>query len=823
MEEARDRYIDLYDFAPIGYLTLDHEGKIEEINLTGAKLLGVERAKLIKRRFDLFIASRDRENWHRHFISVLLSDDIHTIEVKVERSNGSLIHSRLECLHLERTGMESRIRIALTDITENVLAYEALQESESLLRGSHTIAGLGSYVLNLRTGLWKSSAMLDHLLGIDGTYDRTIAGWEVLIYPDDRKMMQDYFSNDVWGLGRPLDQEFRIIRQNDGAERWLHGHGKIEFDVHNAPVKLLGTIRDITDQKSADQQVRIAATAFESQEGMVITDAEGIILRVNQAYTLITGYPSEDLVGKSSWMLQSGRQDENFYKQIWKTVSLNGFWAGEVWNKRKNGDTYPGHLTITAVKSDMGKTTHYVGTLTDITLSKKASDEIKHLAYYDLLTHLANRRLLQDRLKQALVSSGRSSKQGALLFLDLDDFKTLNDTLGHDTGDMLLEQVARRIESCVREGDTVSRFGGDEFVVMLENLSEDTFDAALQTETIANKIMSALNQSYDLAGHDCRSTASIGAILFKNQDHSYEELLKRADIAMYQAKNTGRNRLCFFDQSMQDSVNARAALEIDLFKALELEQLQLYFQIQVDRAYLPTGAEALIRWIHPQRGLIYPAQFILLAEESELIMSIGKWVLNSACAQIHAWQKDAKTRDLVLAVNVSARQFHQADFAELVQSALLRYDIRPNLLKLEITESMLLEHVDGVITTMTALKEKGVLFSLDDFGTGYSSLQYLKKLPLDELKIDYSFIRDVVSDHNDKAIVSTIIAMAHSLDLQVIAEGVETKAQLDLLRESGCLNYQGYLFGKPLPVAEFEAHLKSDSLPKTPREGNSAP
>ena len=557
------------------------------------------------------------------------------------------------------------------------------------------------------------------------------------------------------------------------------------------------------------QELRLAAAAFETREGIIITDTNGVILRVNQAFTETTGYTAEEAVGQTPRLLKSDRHSTDFYRAMWESIRRTGTWQGEIWDRRKNGEVYPKWLTITAVKGVDGVVTHYVGVHTDITERKAAEEEIEHLAFYDPLTRLPNRRLLMDRLQQALASSARSGREGALLFIDLDNFKTLNDTLGHDTGDLLLQQVAQRLNSCVRGGDTVARLGGDEFVVVLEDMSEHALEAAAQTEEVGEKILATLRQSYQLAAHECHSTASIGATLFSSHQQTIGDLLKQADIAMYQAKKAGRNTLSFFDPQMQTSIAARASLENELRKALENEQFHLYYQIQVDSLRRPLGAEALIRWSHPERGLVLPAQFISLAEETGLILPIGLWVLETACAQIKAWQQQALTRDFVLAVNVSARQFRQADFVAQVQIAVQRHAINPMLLKLELTESLLQEKVEDTIAIMNALNEIGVQFSLDDFGTGYSSLQYLKLLPLDQLKIDQSFVRDIATDNSDKAIVRTIIAMAQSLNLDVIAEGVETEEQRQLLLENGCTNYQGYLFGRPVPIAQFEALLRN--------------
>jgi EAL domain-containing protein (putative c-di-GMP-specific phosphodiesterase class I) len=360
----------------------------------------------------------------------------------------------------------------------------------------------------------------------------------------------------------------------------------------------------------------------------------------------------------------------------------------------------------------------------------------------------------------------------------------------------------------VREGDTVARVGGDEFVVMLENLRKDPFDAAAQAEAVGNKILASLNQPYQLVAREYSGTPSIGITLFNDQRQSIDELLKQADIAMYQSKKSGRNTLHFFDPQMQETIDARASIENELHKALEIGQFHFHYQIQVDSLHRPLGAEALIRWIHPVRGMISPAQFIPLAEETGLILPIGQWVLETACTQLKAWAQDALTRDLVLAVNVSAKQFRQADFVDQMQSLVQRHAIDPKLLKLELTESLLLENIEDTIATMNEIKKIGVCFSLDDFGTGHSSLQYLKRLPLDQLKIDRSFVRDIAVDSSDKIIVSTIIAMAQSLNLDVIAEGVETEEQRQLLLNSGCTHYQGYLFGRPVPIEQFELLLK---------------
>ncbi|OEZ63740.1 bifunctional diguanylate cyclase/phosphodiesterase [Duganella sp. HH105] len=568
------------------------------------------------------------------------------------------------------------------------------------------------------------------------------------------------------------------------------------------------THNDITERRQHEARLRIAAIAFESTEGMMVTDANSIIVQVNHAFTDITGYASDEVIGRRPNMLSSGRHDAAFYQAMHKAVATTGTWEGEIWNRRKNGEIYPERLHIAAVRDEDGRTTHYVAALTDITLSKAANDEIKNLAFYDPLTRLPNRRLLMDRLRQVLAASALSGSYGALMFIDLDNFKTLNDTLGHNTGDLLLQQVAARLRACLRQADTVARLGGDEFVVLIDGMSRHALEAAAQTEALGSKILATLNQPYQLGAHHCHSTPSIGATLFHDEQRQQpDELLMQADIAMYQAKQAGRNGMRFFDQRMQDTLSARAHLENELRTAFDHQQFELYYQGQVDAGGRATGAEALIRWIKPDGSSISPAQFIPLAEETGLILLLGDWVLEQACRQLRDWQREAATRELVLSINVSAKQFRQADFCARVRSAIERYGIVPARLKLELTEGLLLDNIEDTIASMTALKALGIKFSLDDFGTGYSSLQYLKRLPLDQLKIDQSFVRDLASDANDQAIVLTIIAMARSLRLDVIAEGVETPAQRQLLSELGCDAYQGYLYCRPLPAPAFDGWL----------------
>jgi diguanylate cyclase (GGDEF)-like protein/PAS domain S-box-containing protein len=644
---------------------------------------------------------------------------------------------------------------------------------------------------------------------VTGYSPEEVIGRNPRILSGGKKFKHEY--RELWDTllaGKTWSGEFHN-RKKDGSLFWERATISPVVNELGMPMHYLAIKEDITDRKFADAQLRIAATAFESQEGMFISDAAGVIVRVNQAFTKITGYSSDESIGQTPGFLSSGRHDAAFYAAMWASIGASGAWQGEIWNRRKSGEVFPEWLTITAVNDERGNIANYVSTLTDITQRKAAEDRIKHLAFYDPLTSLPNRRLLIDRLFQAIVSSTRTGREGALLFIDLDNFKTLNDTHGHGRGDILLQQVGERLVACVREGDTVARLGGDEFVIMLEDLSQRTSEAAAQAETLGGKILYALNLPFDLVGNEYHITPSIGVTLFADHQNSADELMKRADLAMYQAKAAGRNTLRFFDPKMQEAVNARVALERDLRNGLQSNQFLLDYQPQVDASGRLTGVEALVRWQHPVLGVVSPDEFIPLAEDAGLILPLGNWVLKTACLQLKAWTAHAQTEHLTLSVNVSALQFHMEGFVSEVLSTIKSTGAPASRLKLELTESLLVSDVDDIIVKMHVLKSCGVGFSLDDFGTGYSSLSYLKRLPLDQLKIDQSFLHEALTNSNDAAIVSAIVTLGKSLGMMVIAEGVETQDQRDFLIDRGCNHFQGYFFGRPDSVSALQKFFDS--------------
>ncbi|TAK60678.1 EAL domain-containing protein [Methylobacter sp.] len=663
---------------------------------------------------------------------------------------------------------------------------------------------LNNFLNDLSTQPWQSMAAAEKI-NAAAAFPLMRGGrciGAIAVYSDE----QDYFTPDLIDLMRGLTDDLSYALDN--------------FDHEKSRLK-------------AEHELRIAAAAFESQEGIIVTDADNNILRVNKSFTQLTGYSADEVIGKPADILRSGRQDSAFYAAMWESINHEKYWQGEIWNKKKNGVIFPGWLCVTAITNPEGLITNYVGTFTDISQRKADEERIKDLAYYDSLTKLPNRTLLFDRLNLALNTSGRNRTYGALMFLDLDNFKTLNDTLGHDQGDQLLIEVGQRLQNCVREVDTVARLGGDEFVIMLEYLDEQEVEAAIQAHAIAEKIRSNLAEFYllksnlDRAGSvpaatlppslavenktqhfvEHYSTGSIGFVLFKGHETSSEELLKRADLAMYQAKQAGRNVIRAFVPEMQESLNLRTSLEADLRNALDRNEFSLHYQVQVNSSRQPVGAEALIRWNHFKRGMISPAEFIPLAEETGLILPIGHWILRQGCKTLADWAKYPETRELKLAVNISSKQLSQADFVEQVRAILAETGANPALLKLEITESVILDNVEDTIIKMHSVRDLGVNFSMDDFGTGYSSLSYLQKLPLEQLKIDQSFVRNMVFNNHDSAIIRTILALGKNLALNVIAEGVETEIQHEHLVNYGCEIFQGYLFGRPVPADKFKQSL----------------
>lgn len=580
---------------------------------------------------------------------------------------------------------------------------------------------------------------------------------------------------------------------------WARSGGYILFFLVG-----LWSLRYYLQKVHLSQEMRIATVALDSHMGMLITDAAGRILKVNQAFTTITGYREAEVLGRSPHLLSSGRHDAQFYRKLWEALTTEGAWQGEIWNRRKTGEVYPQWLTISGVENSAGQSTHYVATFSDITDKKAAEHDLHHLAFHDALTGLPNRRLLLDRLDMVLKEIPRSEQLGALMCLDLDHFKSINDLLGHAQGDTLLQQAAERLAMVLRETDTLARLSGDQFAVLLHGLGPDPEHAAYISEQIANKLLQAVRIPVQAGEASRVLTGSIGITMIDESRSRVDSVLQQAEAALAQAKAAGCDRACFFDPAMQARLQLRARLEADLHKALENQEFQVHYQPQVDASGRVTGYEGLLRWFHPERGMVSPAEFIPLAEKNGMIVPIGKWVLEEACQLLASWADTPELRSLTISVNVSPQQFLQSDFVETVLTVLERTAANPQQLKLEVTESLFVDDVARTREKMLRLRDLGIRFALDDFGTGYSSLMYLKQLPLDQLKIDQSFVRDLLDNESSQAIVQSTIALCRGLKLEAIAEGVETPWQREWLLANACGAFQGYLFGRPQPVDRLQ-------------------
>ncbi|OYT92023.1 MAG: hypothetical protein CFE43_10700 [Burkholderiales bacterium PBB3] len=701
----------------------------------------------------------------------------------------------------DRNGQIVGVVLVFSDVTEQYRVREQLATSAQLLERTGEMAKIGGWEVDLRSMQLTWSRQTYHLHEVDPATQPTLQQSMELVTPEARPTVQAALQ-DATTTGNPWDMEVQLMT-TQGRRFWARLQGRVEME-NGKPIRLLGATQVITERKQAEDALRESAEHMQTildnmVDGVLTINTQGVVESFNRAASTIFGCAPEEIIGRNASVLiedPDQHYEEDYLRHRFSTDGAGiASISREVHGKHKDGSLFPIHLSLSKISRN-GQTT-LIGIVRDITQQRHDEDEIRRLAFYDPLTGLPNRRLLMDRLKQAIVTSARAGKHGALMFLDLDHFKLLNDTQGHDMGDVLLQQVAQRLQACVRDGDSVARLGGDEFVVLLEALSPHSHEAATQAEAIASKLLDAFVQPYTLHNITYACTTSIGIVVFRGDDEAMDDLLKKADLAMYQGKSAGRNTARFFDPAMQAAVAAHDAMEKDLHRGLALQEFVLHYQIQVNGQGQTIGAEALVRWQHIDKGLVTPIHFIGLAEQTGLILPLGQWVLEQACAQLVAWSHQSATAHWTLAVNVSASQFSQADFIANVSRALQDTGANPRLLKLELTESILVHDVEDVIVKITAIKALGVGFSLDDFGTGYSSLSYLKRLPLDQLKIDQSFVRDVLTDPSDAVIARTIVALGHSLGLTVIAEGVEPEGQREMLASMGCDAFQGYYFGRP--------------------------
>ena len=672
---------------------------------------------------------------------------------------------------------------------------------------------------HLLDGMVSNAPSLIQVKDVQGRYLMVNSRWEEF-FGKDRFSVLGKTAEDIMepGTAKEInanDEQVRRTRIPHQFEEDLQGaRSKRHFysikfplmDEHGQVYAICGISQDITERKAAEERLRLTQKVVdETIEGIMITDADNAILEINPAFSMITGYARDEVIGHNPSMMSSGRHDRLFYKELWNELNRTGQWAGEIWDRRKNGEVYPKWLSIAAVFDQDGEVSNYVGVFSDITKVKETERQLEQLAHYDALTSLPNRILFQDRLRRALARHRRHSHRGALMFLDLDRFKQVNDTLGHEKGDELLVETTARLLDCVREDDTVARLGGDEFTVILNDLVDENL-----AREVAERIIKRLEEPFDLSGHETFISASIGIVFFPGDGDTIEQLTRNADMAMYEAKNQGRATFRFFNEGMNARIVERMTLEAGLRAAQLDEQLKLFFQPKFDiKTRRVVSVEALVRWNHPERGLLTPDSFIPLAEETGLILDIGRWVIFEACRQVKKWRDDLG-HTLPVAVNLSARQFGDAALIDDIAQALEQYGLDPGLLTVEITESMLMEDIDRAVGMVKRMKRLGLDIAIDDFGTGYSSLSQLRRLPFDELKVDRTFVKDLPASVEDMEIITAVISMAKSLNLKVVAEGVETFEQLDFLSEQGCDLAQGYLIGKPVEGSVLPLYLRED-------------
>jgi diguanylate cyclase (GGDEF)-like protein/PAS domain S-box-containing protein len=936
-----------------GIVITDIEGQIQFVNPAFTAMTGYSSQEILGQNPRVLKSGRQPATIYEDLWRMIRSGQVWQGVLINRRKDGTLYDEEMRIAPVRDPLGEIAGFIAIKrDVTERKRTEAALRENAEALMEAQRIGALGCYALDIPADCWTGSNVLDEIFGIGQEYGRTVAGWEALVHADDRAMMASYFADEVVGQRKPFDKEYRIVRQMDQQVRWVHGTGKLGFDIQGNPLKMYGVIRDISERKRSEEQLRESEarhreTFEQAAVGIIHASIDGRCLWCNARFAEIVGYslkevadltlnqitPLEDgsrngrildrmaggALKNSAWERRFIRKDgsivwvritastqldraglplhliafvedvterkvadqqlaaaqrsledsELHYRTVFQTspdaititrledgryVDVNrtfldamgyesdelightvheiNLWVDprkreefvkilrrqphcrnmEAQLRKKNGEIVSGLLSAAVIELD--GVSCALTFLRDITSYKDAEEKIRNLAFYDPLTGLPNRRLLMDRLEVALASGSLASRMRTLLSIDLNDFKTLNDFLGHHTGDLLLQQFARRLSSLIREKNAVARLGADEFVVMLDPLSSIFEEAAQQAESVASEILASAQEPYLLDGREYHLALSIGIAIFGDRPEDPAGVLQRADIARHQAKISDGNAMCFFSPALQVAVNARAAMEEDLRHAIKAEEFVLYYQPQLDSAGT-IGAEALIRWNHPRRGILAPGDFIPLAEETGLILPLGDWVLETACAQLAAWAAHIPMANLTLAVNISAVQFCQPEFVDQVLAVIQRTGANPRKLKLELTESMLVENVEETIVRMKTLKAHGVEFSVDDFGTGYSSLNYLRRLPLDQLKIDRAFVRDMMADIQCEVIAQTIISLGHALGLSVIAEGVETESQRDHLEELGCHSFQGYLFSRPLPLNEFELFLSAPAQPQT--------
>ena len=787
-------------FTPIALAGLD--GRVTYANRAFVELwqLADEHAAIGRSTTDFW----ERPEEARVVVEALSKEGQWQGELSAVRDDGSTMALQLSA-HMVTgdSGNPLCMMASFQDISEHKRTERVLLNNQVQLNEAQRLAKMGSWSLDLRSNTLEWSDETFRLFELDKTqFTASYEAFLQAIHPDDRDRVDQAYTESLKNR-RPYEISHRI-RLADGRIKHVHESCETLYDEQGSPVLSRGTIQDITRRKLSEDTINLYANVFRhSAEAILITDHNNHIIAINPALTALTGYTQDELLGKNPNILSSGLTPAESYEGMWQSLSDIGHWQGEMTDRRKDGGVYPKWATISVIRDDEGKVTNYIASFTDISERKEAEERIYHLAHHDTLTGLYNRFSLEERLGQALSQSRRESTQLAVMFIDLDRFKVINDTLGHHVGDAILIEVARRLQECVRKSDIVARLGGDEFVVVMTNIDETRVVASM-----AAKIVNQLNALYSVAEHELRSSPSIGVSLFPTDGDDVDGLMKNADTAMYHAKAEGRNNYQFFTRGLNEASHEYLELERDLRGALEQQQFELYYQPKVEaKSGRVSGVEALIRWNHPQRGVVSPDKFIPIAEETGLIEALGSWVFETACSQLAAWRQLGIT-SVKMAVNLSPRQLRDPRLVENLKNTMATHHICEGDLELEVTETAAMANAEHAIQQMNAIRTVGAGLAIDDFGTGYSSLSYLKLFPIQTLKLDRTFVRDIETDENDAAICIATISLAHNLGMKVVAEGVETEAQQAFLSSHQCDTLQGYLFSRPAPAAEITEYLK---------------
>lgn len=794
-EEAERYYRQVIDSAIDGFFAIDAQRRFVEVNDRLCELFGYPRDEWLGRTPLDFITAESRAELIRQMQRIDTSDR-RRYQLVAQRKDGSTFPILLNnSTHRNAEGEVTGSFGFITDLTPILAAQQAVAESERELRGILDDLQDTYYRTDQSGVIVRASRSVEQLLGytVEEVLGRRLA--DLYCSETDREsflaLMQANGGHVVGGESR--------LRHKDGRELWVLTTAHFIHDAAGKVIGVEGTTRDNTRQRQAEQQLRLAAKVFESSgEAIMITDPRGVIVSVNQAFTAITGHAATDVVGRNASLLASGRHEAAFFGEMWRVLRQAGYWQGEVWNRRRNGEIFPEWLGISSVRDDRGELVNYIGIFTDISERKAVEAKIEHLAHHDTLTGLPNRLLLKDRMEQAIVHAERNGRRVALLFVDLDRFKAVNDSYGHPVGDILLRDAALRLQSCVRESDTISRHGGDEFLVVLADLHDSRIPAQ-----IAAKIMSVLSQPFHIEGHEAGISASVGIAVYPDDGADFDVLLKRADTAMYHAKEAGRNAFRFHTQPMNVAARERLDLHQRLREALGRDEFELYYQPVVELAGgKVVGGEALLRWRVPGEGVLGAGQFIAAAEHDGLIVPLGDWVLHRACRELAHWQA-AGRKKLSLSVNVSPIQFRRGDVVDTLRRALAATGADPAGLEIEFGEAVLAEGSEAVRDCLAQLKALGMRLSIDDYGSGTSSLPAIKRFGIDALKIDRAFVGGLLTQPDSAAIVRAAIGLAAELGLRAQAEGVESGAMATVLRDMGCVLAQGFELGRPLPAAEF--------------------